>query len=294
MEPGFCFRGREVTAAEIEAIQGIIRESPGITRRALSLRVCELWGWAQANGVLCDAKCRTLLLALERAGHVRLPPPRWTAKRPARRVRQAVPPLLDTRPLTCNLSDLDVIGLRQVRRTLDEPVVQALLDAYHYLGYTRPVGEHLKYMVTAGDRVIGCFLWSSAARHLAPRDRYIGWAPAQRRAGIHLIAYQSRFLILPWVKVPHLASHLLSLMNRRLSSDWEAVYAHPIHFVETFVDIELYRGTCYRAANWAPLGLTTGRGKNAQTHRPSRSRKQVYGYGLRKDFRELLRLRGTE
>jgi len=152
----------------------------------------------------------------------------------------------------------------------------------------RPVGEHLKYLVTARARPVGCFLWSSAPRHLGPRDRHIGWSKEARKANIRFIAYQVRFLILPWVRVPHLASHLLGRMSRQLSGDWERVYAHPIAFVETFVDPTRYRGTCYRAANWTALGMTTGRGNNAPTHRATRTLKQVFGYALRKDFRQHL------
>lgn len=285
-------RGRDVTPAQLEAIRGLIENQPGISRRALSIRVCEDWGWKQPNGELCDVKCRALLLVLERGGHLQLPAPRWYAKQPAVRVRRATPPLIDERPLTCTLAEVGTIEIRQVRRTREEPLVQALLDAHHYLGYCRPVGEHLKYLVSAGERPLGCFIWSSPPRCLAPRDRYIGWSPVERRAGVHLVAYQSRFLILPWVRVPHLASHLLGAMNRRLSADWQRVYAHPIHFVETFVDPELYRGTCYKAGNWIHLGMTTGRGKNSVTSTPNRSLKEVYGYALRKDFRELLRESG--
>ena len=135
---------------------------------------------------------------------------------------------------------------------------------------------------------IACFCLSSAPRHLGPRDEYIGWSKEARKANIRFVAYQSRFLILPWVQVPHLASHLLGSLSRRLSSDWERVYAHPIYFTETFVDPSRYRGTCYRAANWTYLGMTMGRGKADFTHKPNRPLKQVLGYPLVKDFRRRL------
>lgn len=289
MEPVFRFRGREVSAAQLEQLREMLAGQPGLTRRKFSIQVCEAWDWRQPNGTKSDAKCRALLLALHRAGHIALPEPQWYARRPAARVRPVTMPLIDTRPLEGSLRELGALEVRQVRRTPDEPLVQALLGAYHYLGYNRPVGEHLKYLVRTGDRPLACFLWSSAPRHLGPRDRYIGWNQVERRRGIHLVAYQSRFLIMPWVRVPHLASHLLGLMNRRLSSDWEQVYAHPIHFVETFVDTDRYPGTCYRAGNWTYLGMTTGRGKDDQTHEPNRSLKAVYGASLRRDFRTLLR-----
>jgi hypothetical protein len=175
-----------------------------------------------------------------------------------------------------------------VRRTTEEAIVNALIAQHHYLGYRQPVGEHLKYLVAARGRPIGCFLWSSAPRHLAPRDTFIGWSPAERKRNIRLVAYQTRFLILPWVRVPHLASHLLARMAGQLSRDWQAVYAHPIYFTETFVDPERNRGTCYRAANWTALGLTKGRGKDDQTHQQNRSLKLLFGYPLVREFRRHL------
>jgi len=162
------------------------------------------------------------------------------------------------------------------------------MQQHHYLGYTQPVGEHLKYMVYAGERPIACMAWSSAPRHLGSRDRFIGWTAPARLANIRLLAYNTRFLILPWVTVPHLASHLLGRIARRLSADWQSVYGHPIYFLETFIDPQRFRGTCYRAANWTFMGVTTGRGKDAPTYEPNRSIKQVLGYALVKDFRQRL------
>jgi hypothetical protein len=195
---------------------------------------------------------------------------------------------LEPSPLACPLAQIGPVEIRQVRRTPEEALVKSLIAQHHYLGFTHPVGEHLLYLVTANDQPIACMSWSSAARHLGPRDRHIGWSKEARKANIRFIAYQSRFLILPWVRVPHLASHLLGAISRRLSHDWQQVYCHPIYFIETFVDSPRYRGTCYLAANWTELGLTTGRGKADQTHRPNRSLKQVLGYPLVKDFRRRL------
>jgi hypothetical protein len=216
-----------------------------------------------------------------------LPEPTWRSTRPARR-SQAAPVELPARPIEGALSALGPLVIAQVRRTLREKLVEGLLARYHYLGYKQPVGEHLKYLVTAGDQPIACFAWSSAPRHLGPRDRYLGWSPQVRKANLRSVAYQTRFLILPWIRVPHLASHLLGRMARRLSADWEQVYAHPIYFTETFVDPTRYRGTCYRAANWVWMGRTTGRGKDDQTRRPNRSLKDVWGYPLVANFRERL------
>jgi hypothetical protein len=187
-----------------------------------------------------------------------------------------------------SLAELGPLEVRQVRRTPDEAMFNALMHEHHYLGYTQPVGEHLKYMVLAAGRPIACMAWSSAPRHLGSRDRFIGWTAQARLANIGLLAYNTRFLILPWVTVPHLASHLLGRIAKRLSADWQAVYAHPIYFVETFIDPQRFAGTCYRAANWTLLGVTTGRGKDAPTRAANRSIKQVLGYALVKDFRQRL------
>lgn len=284
MESVLRHRGREVSVDEVAFIRGLIAETPEASRRALSQKICEAWGWVQANGGLRDAVCRGLMLALHRAGHIVLPPARRVQQWPrARRPRPAqidVPPI----PIDVSLRSLGPVEIRQVRRTPEEALVKSLIEQHHYLGYVHPVGEHLKYLVTAQGQPIACFCWSSAPRHLGPRDRHIGWSKEARKANIHFVAYQSRFLILPWIRVPHLASHLLGSLSRRLSADWESVYAHPIYFTETFVDPSRYRGTCYRAANWTYLGMTTGRGKDDSTKQPNRSLKQVFGYPLIKDF----------
>jgi hypothetical protein len=281
------FRGRPVLQGDIDFIRKLIEGDPQLSRRALSIQVCQAWKWQQPNGTPCDAICRSLLLQLHRAGHIQLPPPRWYAKQP-RRHHVIVPVDLEPTPLEAPLAQIGPVEIQQVRRTPREALVKALVAQYHYLGYTHPVGEHLLYLFTSHEQPIACMCWSSAARHLGPRDRHIGWSKEARKANIRFIAYQSRFLILPWVKVPHLASHLLGAIARRLSDDWQQVYSHPIHFIETFVDSSRHRGTCYLAANWTELGLTTGRGKADQTHQPNRSLKQALGYPLVKDFRRRL------
>jgi hypothetical protein len=227
------------------------------------------------------------MLQLHRAGHIELPAAVWKSDRRRRHeVIQTVD--IEPTPVAAPLSELGPLQIDQVRRTPDEALVKSLVAQYHYLGYVHPVGQHLKYLVRAQGNPIACFCWSSAARHLGPRDKYIGWSPQARLANVKYVAYQSRFLILPWVKVPHLASHLLGHISRRLSADWQAVYAHPIYFTETFVDPERYRGTCYRAANWTLMGETLGLGKDSQDKKVNRSIKQVFGYPLVKDFRRRL------
>jgi len=196
--------------------------------------------------------------------------------------------LVDTTPIAGALKELRPIELQQVRRTGDEPLFNSLMEQHHYLKYEQPVGEHLKYVAWAQGRPIACLAWSSAPRHLGSRDRYIGWSAEARRRNIRFTAYNTRFLILPWIRVPHLASYLLGRMAAVLSGDWCRMYSHPIYFAETFIDPERFRGTCYRAANWQLLGLTTGRGKNDQTNKPNRPIKEILGLPLARRFREYL------
>jgi hypothetical protein len=196
--------------------------------------------------------------------------------------------LIDTTPIVVALKEHRPIELQQVRRTGDEPLFNSLMEQHHYLKYEQPVGEQLKYLAWAQGRPIACLAWSSAPRHLGSRDRYIGWSAEARRRNIRFIAYNTRFLILPWVRVPHLASHLLGRMAAVLSGDWCRTYGHPIYFAETFIDPGRFRGTCYRAANWQLMGLTTGRGKNDQTNKPNRPIKEILGLPLTPRFREYL------
>jgi len=287
MEAVLKYRGRVVTTSDVSFIRELIAANPGVSRRALSRKLCEAWGWVQPNGELRDMVCRGMMLALQRAGHIALPSAQWRLKRAYRRERPAAV-LVDNSPVRCSFGELEPPCFHQVRRTGEEPLFNHLIAAHHYLGYTRPVGEHLKYLVYAGSRPVACFAWSSAPRHLKPRDRYIGWSQEARRENIRYVAYNPRFLIPPWVEVRHLASHLLGRMVRMLPGEWERVYGHPVYFAETFVDFERFKGTCYRAANWVYLGRTTGRGKDDQTGRPNRSLKDVLGYPLDRRFRELL------
>jgi hypothetical protein len=283
------YRGRLITAKDIAFIRQLINSHPEASRRALSAKLCEAWQWKQANGALRDMVCRGLLLMLHRAGEIELPPVRQTSTNPLVKRDPPPPMLIDMTPIHGRLDQLQPVQFQQVRRTPEEALFNSLIEQHHYLGYEQPVGEHLKYVVWAQGRPLACVAWSSAPRHLGSRDRFIGWSAEARRRNIRFLAYNTRFLILPWIEVPHLASHLLGVMAKRLSQDWQRLYQHPIYFVETFVDPERFRGTCYRAANWIVLGRTTGRGKNDRTNRANRSIKEVLGYPLTQRFRELLR-----
>ena len=282
------YRGRMISAEDIVYIQELIAAHPRASRRRLSQELCEAWQWKQANGALRDMVCRGLLLMLDRAGHIELPAVKVVPHNPLVRRARPEPVLLDTTPMDDALQALRPVEIQQVRRTNDEPLFNSLMEQYHYLAYEQPVGEHLKFLVWAQGRPVACLAWSSAPRHLGSRDRYIGWSADARRRNIRFLAYNTRYLLLPWVRVPHLASHILGKMTAQLSQHWEQMYGHPVYFAETFIDPTRFRGICYRAANWQFLGLTTGRGKNDHTYKPNRPIKEVLGLPLTPRFRELL------
>jgi uncharacterized protein DUF4338 len=283
------YRGQEIDSEQIVFLREFIQTHPTSSRWKLSRQLCEALGWKQTNGALRDMVCRGLLLMLERAGEIELPPVRRQIRGQCRTGRpRPEAMLIDTTPLAMPLNELGSIQIQAVRRTADEPLCNSLMEHHHYLAYEQPVGEHLKYLVGAQGRPIACLAWSSAPRHLGSRDRYIGWSAEARRRNIRCIAYNTRFLILPWVQVPHLASHILGKVTRALSDDWNRMYGHPVYFAETFIDPGRFRGTCYRAANWQLLGLTTGRGKDDHTNKPNRPIKQILGLPLTRRFRELL------
>ena len=283
------FRGRQIRTADVAFLRDLIARNPALSRRALSVKVCQAWNWVQPNGHPRDMVCRGLMLALHRAGHIELPAPRHFTLNNAithRRVSEVEP--YDTSPLEGSLAWLGPVEIRLVRRAEGEPIFAHLLSRYHYLGYSRPVGEHLKYLVLAGARPIACVGWSSAPRQLNLRDQFVGAPKEAYRHHLHLIAYNTRYLIPPWVKVPHLASHLLGRITRQISADWQALYHHPIHLLESFVDIERFRGTCYRAANWTCVGRSVGRGTKSKSKQPVCSIKELWVYPLAQNLSQRL------
>jgi hypothetical protein len=289
MEEWIRYRGKNYTFREIDEIRQVIAAHRGKSRWFISREVCRKWNWVQPNGVLKDMICRGLLLRLHTQGLIELPPP--TKKPPYLLSEHRTPGRVevDQTPIVGKLCDVKPIELFQVRRTHFEKLYRGLIEQYHYLGYRRPVGEHLEYIAFSQGRPLGCLGWCSAPRHIGCRDRYVGWTKEQRLRNLSLVVINTRFLILPWLKVSHFASHLLGLNARRISEDWEKVYRHEVVWLETFVDPERgFEGTCYKAANWLYLGQTTGRGKDDHTNTANRSLKLVFGYPLRKDFRQVL------
>jgi len=278
----FRYRGKVVTSDDIAFINQLIGENPSDSRWALSKKLCRAWNWVQPNGALKDMVCRGLMLELHRAGHIRLPAKKRRVNNPFVNRTKPAKVSIDQSPVDAKLSEIKPLQFCQVRRTASEKLFNS------YLGYCHPVGEQLKYIVYSQQRPIACLAWSSAPRHIGCRDKFIGWSAHSRKKHIHLMAYNTRFLILPWVHIRFCASHILARMAGMLCKDWQGIYNHQIYFLETFVDKQRFAGTCYKAANWIYLGDTTGRGKNDHTYKANRSIKAVWGYPLSKDFRALL------
>lgn len=291
-EESLSYRGRKVTDADLDSIRQLVAAHPQASRRQLSALLCRAWNWVQPNGRLRDMVCRSFMLYLQRQGLITLPakrrsPPNNVVEGRRREMTGTLG--LEATGVQLSLAALGPLVIRQVRRTTEEGLFRQLMQDYHYLRYTPPVGEHLKYLALAQGQPVAALAWASSSPGVRHRDEYLGWTPTECRRHIHLLAYNTRFLIMPWVRVPDLASQLLAGLAERLSPDWQQLYGHPIYLLETFVDPERYRGTCYRAANWTYLGLTTGLGKNARPGQLRHSRKEHWIYPLIGDFREKLR-----
>jgi hypothetical protein len=288
METIITYRRRSVTPEDVDIVRRIIETHPGKSRRFISQEVCREWDWRQPNGFLKDMVCRSLLLLLESKGLIKLPPRKFTPANPLAKRKKPSRVDVDKTPIHFSVADLFPIELKQVRRTPFEKTFNGLVSEYHYLGYTQPIGEHLKYMAFSGGRPIACLAWGSAPWYIGVRDRFIGWNKTIREKNLHLITNNLRFLILPWVQISCLASYLLALNRQRLSKDWQDLYKHPVYLLETFVDTQRFQGTCYKADNWICVGKTTGQGKLSKPGQPLLSKKAVYVYPLTKSFRREL------
>lgn len=288
MELDIRYRTKTATTEDIDLIKTLIANNPSDSRYALSVKFCKETGWLQPNGAPKDMVARGYMLALYRAGYIDLPPKKKNPANPFVLRKKPDTVDVDCSPINSNLKTLLPLKFMQVRRTALEKLFNSLIEQYHYLGYAQPVGEHLKYIVYLKDRPVACLAFSSAARHIGPRDKFIGWNSRIRKQNINLICYNTRFLILPWVKVKYLASYILSKAANIISSDWNKIYNHRLYYIETFVDKQRFAGTCYRAANWVYLGDTKGLGKDSTNKIPNRSIKAIYGYPLTRDFKKVL------
>ena len=282
-------QGRRLNGADIDLIRRLLDEHPEWHRSRLSQELCRRWQWCNAQGRLKDMAARTLLLKLERGGHIRLPKRRGFSPNGRRnQCAPAVAPAPD--PIRCALGDLRPLSVSVVAPdSQDLRLFNGLLARYHYLGHRSTVGENLRYLVRDRlGRPVACALFGSAAWKCADRDAFLGWDRATRERNLQRLTNNTRFLVLPWVWAPHLASHVLGLIARRIRTDWQAKYGHPVHALETFVDRSRFKGTCYKAANWLRLGATRGRTRNDREHRIRAEVKDVYLYPLIPDFRQEL------
>ena len=285
-------QGRRLSEKDLAVIVRLIAEHPQAHRRGLSQMLCQLWEWKNQRGQYKDMAARTLMRKLDAAGLIRLPAPRRPATN-GRRGKSPSPSVPDLSPLAVTLSVLQPLRLEWVRAgTACAKLFQGLLARHHYLGYHGPTGENMAYLVwSATGQPLACLLFGVAAWKVAARDQFIGWEEEGRRSGLSGLANNSRFLILPGVGVPHLASHILSLATARLQRDWMEKYGHPVELVETFVERDRFAGTCYRAANWQWLGATKGRSRNDREHQHAVPVKDLYVYPLSRFFRQRLGVR---
>jgi len=279
-------QGRRLSGEELGLVRHWLATEPGWNRTRLSRELCERWGWRNGAGRLKDMACRTLLLRLERRGAIRLP----ARQRPspnALRNRRPLDLPCDRTPIEGVLSDLQPLRIEALGEGHpDGPLFRFLLQAHHYLGLRNSVGENLKYLARdRHGRPLACLLFGAAAWKAKARDEWIGWTAAQRQRALPCVANNTRFLVLPWVRVPHLASHLLGCVTRRIDEDWRRKYGHGIALLETFVDRERFRGTCYRAAGWLPAGATTGRSRNDRDQTLSVPVKDIYLRPMHEDVR---------
>lgn len=287
MEPIlFRYRGRDLCAVDIAWVRATIAAHYARGRSFIAQVLCEHWAWRQPNGAYKGFAARDLLLRLEEAGHVTLPPRKTVKNNRAEPRFDPIPGYVEN-PLSGRVGDHAPPRIVEVSGT-ERMLWDHLVHHYHYLGRPRLVGEHLKQLVFMEEQVVGCLGWASAAWKSAPRERWIGWSLAQKRARLPLVTNNVRFLLLPWVRVAHLASKVLALSARCLSAAWQARYGHPVVLAETFVDITRFQGTCYRAANWQYLGTTRGHAKRGNAYHRHGGVKALYVYPLDQHFRETL------
>lgn len=281
----------EITKQKIDEIRALIDANPSWHRSRLSLGICELWGWRGPNGQLKDISCRDMLRDLDAKGKIKLP----KALRKGGSGNRIVHICHDTNLIDCSLKEIMPIRVEVVTGGERLTIFKSYISQYHYLGYDRSVGENIGYIIFGCDGTpLACMMFSSAAWSCQSRDEVIGWTSDIRRRNLLYMTGNSRFLIFPWIRVPHLASHILSLVVRRVSDDWVVKYGHQVYLLETFVERDRFRGTCYKAANWIFVGSTTGRGRNSVRGGAAIPIKDIYIYPLTPNFRKKLCVENNE
>lgn len=281
-------RNRRLIESDLTTIRCLIEAEGSQGRTHLSRRLCRLWDWRQPNGAYREIACRDLLRQLEKRNLIQLPAALQAARRPGYKNRIQTPNIL-TDPIHLPLARIQSeLRIVVVETAPQRHLLRDLLGACHYLGYRQPTGPSLGYLAVWKDRPLACARFGPPAWRVAARDRFIGWTSEQRRRGLQSLVNNDRFLILPWVRVRHLASFVLGRIGRRLARDWQKIYRQSIVLAETFVDSERFEGTSYRAANWLCVGQSQGRGRNDRNHQGGEPVKSVWCCPLRRDFRRPL------
>lgn len=266
----------------IDQIICLIQNNPDWHRTRLSKELCKIWEWQGANGQVKDISCRDLLRDLDKSGIIKLPPARHVPRKPGVGADKVEHMVHNTDAIAASLDSVRPLTIEIAESKEDIREFKSYIDQYHYLGYDRSIGESIKYFVRSRDGILlACLMFGSSAWKCRARDEYIGWSNEQRLSGLHLVTNNSRNLIFPWVRIPHLASHMLGKVARRISDDFQAKYGHPIALLETFVEQGRFRGICYKAANWVYVGHTTGRGRDSKSHIATLPLKDVWLYPLR-------------
>jgi hypothetical protein len=274
----------------LDLIQSLIISFYPQGRSFISRELCKKWNWIQPDGKLKEYAARDLLLHLEKKGYITLPPRLRPSNNHRRKANYDIKPQeLNETPLFGKITDFDMATLRiELLNCSQHYLWKYLLHHYHYLGCPHLVGEYHRYIVYLENRVVSCLSWNSGAFKVKCRDDYIGWDSNSRKRNLHQVVTNSRFLILPWISIKHLASKILALNLRRLAFDWEHHYHHSIVLAETFVDTQRFKGTCYRASNWCHLGETKGSGKRGNLYYAHGQKKAVFVYPLHIGFQSLL------
>ncbi|RLD42339.1 MAG: hypothetical protein DRI88_11775 [Bacteroidetes bacterium] len=288
MEREITILKRKINSSDIALINTLIEKHGKRGRTYISKQLCRIWDWRTASGVYRDIVCRDLLRRLEKRGMIQLPPPLTAARKPGYTNKVKLPKGFKYTPINQSLNQFSEIEFFMIRGTSQEGFYNSLIHSFHYLRYHQGSGEQLKYLVKADGDVVACIGFGGAAYKVGARDGYIGWDQRQREQNLSMVVNNTRFLILPWVRVPNLASFILGHISRQIAGDWRTYYRHEIVLMETFVERERFRGSCYKAANWKHIGHTKGRGRNDSYKRNSLPVKDIYIYPLVKDFRERL------
>lgn len=282
----YSYSGKSWSKDDVERIRALIVSSPMARRAELARQVCEVFEWRRPNGQLKLMSCRLAMLRMCRDGLLELPPAR-SVYRVARKTFTST--ASDPQSVTqTSLKALEDLRVELVARGRPLALWNEFITRYHYLGYGVMPGAQLRYFIMSGDRVLGAMGFGGAAWKVAPRDRFIGWTAEQRQSRLHLIVNQTRFLILPWIRCQNLATKSLALVTRRLPDDWEKRYGYRPVLMETFVDVTKFHGTCYKAGNWAQVGLTQGRSRMDRHHAKDQPVKSIWLKPLQRDFRAAL------